>query len=162
MSVLQCTLKREGLIAPDQEELSAGAVRLRIAWRSSGFAGEAGGFERPWFVCPGDGCGRRAAILYLDEDDRLLCRLCLNLAYPSQRESPLGRARRRAGKAKSKLAPDPALKPEGMHHRTFVRLGRKYLKAAVEHRVLYTNWAAKLTEQNAIISEQLRSERAER
>ena len=147
-------LKREGLITPGQEELfiaeaKPAAVRLRIAWTPSGFIGGGLGPLRPAFVCPGAGCGRRALILYLREDNeppllpdpRFLCRLCLDLAYPSQRETPILRSLRRLEKARARLvAPDaelPDAKPKGMHYRTFVRLGREYLKARREHAVLY-------------------------
>ncbi len=109
-------LKRAGLVHPGQERIEDVA---RLAWTPCGLGG-----ERPWFVCPGEGCGRRAAILYL-EDGVLLCRLCLDLAYPSQREGKLGgrlsRARRRAEKARARLAaPGEELveKPKGMHHKT--------------------------------------------
>lgn len=81
-------LKRRGLISPHApglivtgDQFSGGEVRLPLVWTPCPFAG-----ERPWFVCPGEGCGhRRAAILYLDaESGRLLCRKCLGLLYPSQ------------------------------------------------------------------------------
>jgi hypothetical protein len=84
-------LKRQGQITPGQQELfvmgdeiALGEEQLGVVWTPCGF----GGF-RPWFVCPGPeglGCNRRAAILYLDtrQSGRLLCRLCLDLAYPSQ------------------------------------------------------------------------------
>ena len=157
-------LKREGRIAPGQEELvaeellgaeaSSSSLRLRLAWASSGFAGAygEGHYLRPWFVCPG--CARRAAILYLlppggppGEEYRLLCRLCLGLAYRSQREDELGRAKRRLAKARARLrvAPGedlPAAKPKGMHTETFLRVGREYLEARREHAVLLNaKWA---------------------
>lgn len=142
--------KRKGLIAPEQEELvvPGGTSSLALEWTPSGFGAGGSGFPRPWFVCPGDGCGRRAAILYL-EGRRLLCRICLDLAYPSQREGRLGRARRHADKARRKLGPEPVAKPKGMHHRTFVRLGREYLAAVKEQRALYDEWGAKLSDQFA-------------
>ncbi len=139
-------LKRGGTIAPGKEELNlaGGAVRLGLEWTPSGFAGER--YPRPWFVCPGTGCGRRAAILYLEESRCvLLCRFCLKLAYPSQREGEVLRAKRRAEKARSKLGPDSAPRPKGMHHRTAVRLGREYLEAHREHVDLFNEkWALKL------------------
>ena len=140
-------LKRERLIAEGQERfVLRPGVELRLTWTPSGFAGDSPGcYMRPFFVCPGSRCGnRRAAILYLD-GPRLLCRICCDLAYPSQRESPLGRARRRAQKARSKLGPDSAPRPKGMHHRTFLRLAHKYLAAAEEQRTLYNEWGARLS-----------------
>ena len=154
-------LKREGLIASGQEELIVReGVEIPLTWTSSGFGGGEGHFLRPWFVCPG--CARRAAILYLlPETDpnsvavRFLCRLCLGLAYPSQRERPILRSKRRLKKARARLAaPGEVLeaKPKGMHHTTFVRLGRAYLKAKLEHAVLYNErwgkWSEQMREKN--------------
>ncbi len=136
-------LKRTGLVHREQECIENVA---RLAWTPCGLGG-----ERPWFVCPSEECGRRAAILYL-EDGVLLCRLCLDLTYPSQREGKLGgqlsRARRRAEKARARLvAPGEDLveKPKGMHHKTLVRLGRAYVEAHNEHVACYNEWAAKLS-----------------
>ncbi len=156
-------LKREGLISKGQEVfVVTHGVELRVMWAPSGFCRD--GFLRPWFACPGEECGRRAAILYL-EGQRLLCRLCLDLAYPSQREKPVSRARRRAEKARSKLGPDSAPRPKGMHHKTFVRLGREYLEAVEKQRVLYNVWAAQLSERlskrNSSLLEEMERERIE-
>ncbi|MDP9478069.1 MAG: hypothetical protein M3R38_20705 [Actinomycetota bacterium] len=115
-------LKREGLIAPGQEQL-AGVARL--AWTPCNFGG-----ERPWFVCPGKGCDRHVAILY--GPGRLLCRQCRDLAYESQREDRIDRAKRRAEKARSRLPPS-GLRPKGMHHATFQKLARDYWEALEEH-----------------------------
>jgi hypothetical protein len=157
-------LKRDGLLAEGQETfVVTQGVELAVEWTPSGFGG-AGGFLRPWFVCSGDGCGRRAAILYL-KHRRLTCRRCLDLAYPSQRESPLTRARKRAEKARSKLGADSAPRPKGMHHRTFVRLGREYVEAYKEHVVLYNAWAAQLSERlskrHSSLMEEMEQERVE-
>lgn len=85
------------------------------------------GGERPWFLCPAEGCGRRVAILYCGAD--LLCRRCLGLAYPSQRESAPARAHRRAGRIRQRiegrggsLGGALTFKPKGMHRQTFYRL----------------------------------------
>ena len=43
------------------------------------------GGQRPWFLCPARGCGRRVAILY--GGGIFACRHCYQLAYPSQRET---------------------------------------------------------------------------
>lgn len=44
------------------------------------------GGERSWFICPGRGCGRRVAKLYLPYGGKyFLCRHCYGLAYESQR-----------------------------------------------------------------------------
>ncbi len=79
-------LKRRGLIPPlvpglriVGDEFAGGEARLPLVWTPCLFAG-----ERPWFLCPGEGCGQKRAILYLDGSGRLLCRKCLGLLYPSQ------------------------------------------------------------------------------
>lgn len=99
-------LKREGLIAPGQERVALQVsfrkrrgstapgpkwvdmeVRLRLAWTPCNYGG-----SRPWFVCPGEGCGRRAVILY-GPSSPFLCRQCRGLCYASQLA---GAARRRS------------------------------------------------------------------
>ncbi len=157
-------MKREGRIVPGQQEfIVREGVEIPLTWTPSGFSGgsaedNAGGnYPRPWFVCPGvpgDGCSGtgRVAILYL-EGLRLLCRSCLDLAYPSQRQgwTRLDKAKRRAEKARARLGvaldEEFVAKPKGMHHRTFVRLGRAYLRAHVEHVEAYNARAPKLLEQ---------------
>lgn len=135
------TLKREGSIGPAQQQIEGVA---RLVWTECNFGG-----SRPWFVCPGDHCGRRAAILY-GEEGRWLCRSCRDLAYTSQRDRPVTRARKRAEKARRRLAPDEHNpRPKGMHHTTFVRLGREYVRAHQEHVARYEEWMAKLSEQYA-------------
>ena len=151
-------MKREGRIVPGQEEfIVREGVEIPLTWTGS----SGGNFLRPWFVCPGtpgtecSGTGR-VAILYL-EGLRLLCRSCLDLAYPSQRQgrTPLDKAKRRAEKARRKLGPDSAPRPKGMHHRTFVRLGREYVSAHAEWVEAYNEWASMFSEQIARTSKSL-------
>ncbi|WP_243302373.1 hypothetical protein [Geothrix oryzisoli] len=85
------------------------------------------GGERPWFLCPAVGCGRRVAILYCGAN--LLCRRCLGLAYPSQREAAPARAHRRATRIRQRIEGRGGnvggaipKKPKGMHRATFYRL----------------------------------------
>lgn len=91
-----------------------------LEWTPCNFGG-----MRPWFRCPG--CGRRCAVLYWT-GGRFLCRCCLGLAYPSQRESPAERAKRRAAKIRKRLGGDPWIhaplpeKPPRMHWSTYWRL----------------------------------------
>jgi hypothetical protein len=49
---------------------------VRLDWTECHFGG-----ERPWFLCPGEGCGRRCAILYGGE--LFVCRECRDLTYQS-------------------------------------------------------------------------------
>ena len=135
-------VRRKGLIAPGQERLELPQEReLRITWTSMPQGG-----ERPWFVCPGAGCRRRVALLYLGGRNLLLCRHCLDLAYPSQRENALFRAKRKAEKARARLRPNENPRPKGMHHSTFVQLATKYAKARQEHHALYNAYIAKVSE----------------
>ena len=129
-------LKRDGLIGPGQE-LAEGVARL--AWTPCNFGG-----ERPWFVCPGEGCGRRVAILYGPGPGRMLCRRCRGLDYASQRTGELGRAKMRAEKARSRLPPSGA-KPKGMHHTTFLKLARAYAEALREQEALHEERLARMS-----------------
>lgn len=84
--------RRDGSISPGQELVYVTAAfrkrgeervfevkgRLRLTWTPCNYGG-----SRPWFLCPGEGCGRRAAILYGPVNPPQ-CRLCLGLAYASQ------------------------------------------------------------------------------
>ncbi|MCU7796499.1 MAG: hypothetical protein KZQ75_05160 [Candidatus Thiodiazotropha sp. (ex Myrtea spinifera)] len=89
------------------------------------------GGERPWFLCPARGCGRRVAILY--GGSIFACRHCYQLAYPSQREAYYDRAARRADRIRNKLGWEPGIlnpkgwqKPKGMHWSTFERLNKEH------------------------------------
>lgn len=131
-------LKRCGLIFEGQKQVENVAS---LQWTSCNFDG-----SRPWFVCPGDDCGRRTAILYFI-DATLRCRSCGDLAYASQHEDELGRARRREKKARARFiepGEEFVAKPKGMHNKTFVRLGRAYLKARAERQELAIEKSAML------------------
>lgn len=88
------------------------------------------GGRRAWFLCPGDSCGRRVAILY---GGRIFaCRHCHKLAYECQREAPDNRAMRRADTIRARLGWGAGIanpiggKPKGMHWRTYLRLLNEY------------------------------------
>ncbi len=78
VDVLMRFRKRKGASTrgPKQVEL---VERLRLTWTPCNYGG-----SRPWFICPGDGCGRRVAIVY-GPTSPLLCRRCNGLSYTSQR-----------------------------------------------------------------------------
>lgn len=85
------------------------------------------GGERPWFLCPARGCGKRVAVLY--GGGIFACRTCYRLAYPSQREDPGDRAARRAHRIRDRMGwPGGVLegsgwgRPKGMHRRTYEAL----------------------------------------
>jgi hypothetical protein len=91
---------------------------LLVEWTDCHYGG-----LRPWFICPRNGCGRRAAVLYWDSG--FACRHCLGLAYDSQNEQPLDRLSRRVAKYRAKLVVRdgvPNQRPAGMHERTYFRL----------------------------------------
>lgn len=105
-----------------ENERSKVTVSVPLIWSRCTLGG-----ERPWFLCPGVGCGRRVAILYCGAD--LLCRRCLGLAYPSQRESAPARAHRRATRIRQSMEGRGGnvggaipKRPKGMHRETFFRL----------------------------------------
>lgn len=81
------------------------------------------GGNRPWFLCPHTGCGRRVAILYGGR--MFTCRHCSKLAYQSQREQDFERAIRKAERIRERLGWEPGIlngkdwKPKGMHWRTY-------------------------------------------
>jgi len=90
-----------------------------LSWTPCRFGG-----ERPWFLCPGSGCGRRCAILYC-ATRYFLCRQCNGLAYRSQQVETDGRLLLKVEKINRRLGGDFGdlpLKPKWMHRRTFDRL----------------------------------------
>ncbi len=76
------SLRRSGVISdPAQERVGGGPKHLPwipLSWTRCAFGG-----LRPWFLCPGAGCGRRVAILY-GPTLPLLCRACRGLTYASK------------------------------------------------------------------------------
>ncbi len=103
-----------------------------LEWTPCNFGG-----ERPWFLCPGAGCGRRVAVLY-GPGKYFLCRHCYDLRYESQRQDGTHRALRRAQKIREGLSgsanmmePFPE-RPKGMHHDTYERLFREHHEAEME------------------------------
>jgi hypothetical protein len=102
---------------------------VQIAWTPCNYGG-----RRPWFICPGSGCGRRVAILYVDE--MFVCRHCSELVYRSQRQQPYQRALSRAQTIRIKLGGTGSMsqkfpdKPPRLHWRTYERLSAKAEEAA--------------------------------
>ncbi|MDP9437788.1 MAG: hypothetical protein M3P49_03440, partial [Actinomycetota bacterium] len=128
-------LKHAGLISPRQEQLEGVA---HLAWTPCNLGG-----SRPWFVCPGEGCVRRVAILYGSGPGLPLCRRCRDLTYKSQREGHIDRAKRRAEKARSRLPPS-GTRPKGMHHATLLKLIQEYREALEEHEAYIQERLARL------------------
>ena len=107
---------------------------VRLEWTGCNLGG-----RRAWFLCPGQGCGRRVAILY--GGSVFACRHCHKLNYLCQRETDGDRAMRRADTIRRRLgwgagiANPPGDKPKGMHWQTYLRLIAEYQTFA------RTSWA---------------------
>ena len=111
------------------------------------------GGRRPYFVCPGvvNGrcCCRRVVKLY-GPGRYFLCRHCYRLAYASQSEDAMDRARRRAGKIRIKLGGRSDMpefnppKPKGMWHSTYNRLCNKAMAADEEAEEAFEFMAVRL------------------
>jgi hypothetical protein len=117
---------------------------VSLTWTAWNFGG-----ERPWFICPGAGCGRRVAFLY-GPGRYFLCRHCYDLSYQSQRDNKMYRAlhraqdiRRRLGGSANMMKPFPE-KPRGMHWRTYERLWWEHHEAETEQLMGMREWLDKL------------------
>jgi hypothetical protein len=115
-----------------------------LTWTACNFGG-----ERPWFICPGAGCGRRVAVLY-GPGRYFLCRHCYDLVYESHRENGMYRAlhkaqsiRKRLGGSANMMEPFPE-KPKGMHWTTYDRLWWKHQEAGMEQFARMREWLEKL------------------
>ena len=116
---------------------------VSLDWTACNFGG-----ERPWFICPGAGCGRRVAVLY-GPGKYFLCRHCYDLVYESQRENVMNRALRRAQAIRERLGgsanmtkPFPE-KPKGMHWSTYERLWWEHHEAEMEQLAGMREWLDK-------------------
>jgi hypothetical protein len=117
---------------------------VRLTWTACNFGG-----ERPWFICPGAGCGRRVAVLY-GPGRYFLCRHCYDLVYDSQLENAMYRAlhkaqsiRERLGGSANMTKPFPE-RPKGMHHETYWRLREEHDEAEMAQLVGMREWLDRL------------------
>ena len=100
-----------------------------ILWVPCRFGG-----RRPYFLCPGRGCGRRVTKLH-GGGTYFLSRHCYRLAYASQCEDHFDRALRRANNIRMRLGGEPGTaslfpeRPKGMHRRTYERLQSEVWRA---------------------------------
>jgi hypothetical protein len=100
-------------------------IKVPLSWTSCNYGG-----KRPWFICPGNGCGRRVAKLYL-AGKYFLCWHCHDLAYLSQRQGKEFRLIDQAHKIYRRLGVSNndelylKPKPKGMHQTTYNRLRYK-------------------------------------
>jgi hypothetical protein len=97
-------------------------IKVCLSWSSCNYGGKC-----PWFICPGKGCGRSVAKIYL-AGKYFLCRHCHDLAYSSQRQAKAFRLQDKAQKICRRLGANNcndlfvASKPKGMHWRTYEKL----------------------------------------
>lgn len=118
---------------------------VRIGWTPCRFGG-----ERPWWLCPGRGCGRRVARLYL-AGRYLLCRHCCGLTYASRQASgTIWRPRQRIMTLRRRLGTSavPPLgfecsdwgmdRPRHMHRRTYRHLLRQLAAAQENEAAMFT------------------------
>jgi hypothetical protein len=118
--------------------------RVSLDWTACNFGG-----ERPSFMCPGTGCGRRVAILY-GPGKYFLCRHCYDLVYESQRENEMHRALRRAQTIRERLRGSANMtkpfpdKPKGMHHETYWRLREEHDEAEMAQLAGMREWLDRL------------------
>ncbi len=122
---------------------------VALVWTPCNFGG-----ERPWFVCPGVGCGRRVAILY-GPGRYFLCRHCYDLVYESQRDNAMYRAlhkaqaiREKLGGSASMMEPFPE-RPKGMHFETYMRLWQEHHEAEMEQLAGMKAWLDRIDEYTA-------------
>jgi hypothetical protein len=117
---------------------------LPLSWTACNFGG-----ERPWFICPGAGSGRRVAVLYGPER-YFLCRHCYDLVYESQREDGMNRTLRRAQAIRERLGGSTTMmesfpeKPGGMHQETYMRLFWEHDEAEMEQLIGMREWLDRL------------------
>ena len=103
--------------------------RVPLSWTPCNY-----GAKRPCFLCPGQDCGRRVALLY-QPGRYYLCRHCYDLVYTSQQENPAFRLLSKAQNIRRSLGGSAILddpfppKPKGMHWRTYKKLQRECERA---------------------------------
>jgi|SRR5215211_4750331 len=126
------------------DEWEAVQEPISLEWSACNFGG-----ERPWFICPGAGCGRRVALLY-GLGRYFLCSHCYDLVYKSQQDNEMQRALRRAQAIRGRLGgsanmtePFPE-KPKGMHWKTYDRLWWEHHDAEMEQLAGIREWLDRL------------------
>jgi hypothetical protein len=113
---------------------------VRLAWTLCNFGG-----ERPWFVCPSVGCGRRVAVLHA-AGKYFLCRHCYDPTYQSRRDNKMIRALHRAQKIRKRLGGSANMmeplpeRPKGIHWQTYEQLWWEHHEAEMEQLVGMREW----------------------
>lgn len=122
---------------------------VSVEWTPCNFGG-----ERPWWLCPGQGCGRRCAILYGGEV--FVCRECRDLTY--YRETISGQSvkilqhkiRKIERQYKDEDMPDCVDllgdKPKHMHESTWAEIQDEYERLRDEYDRAFAMKARQLAE----------------
>ena len=95
---------------------------------------------RRWFTCPE--CDRRCALLYVEDTENIVCRVCLGAPYLSATLGKSARLQDRREKARRALFMDAAgqiHKPKGMHLTTW--LDRRMKLWAIEEEIARDLWS---------------------
>jgi hypothetical protein len=129
-------------IQPSDEEKQSVDEPVRLLSTPCNYGG-----QRRWFVCPGQACGKRVAVLY-QGSKYFRCRRCCGLAYSSQREDRTDRVLRRLLKIRQQLGATGPLdldfpvppKPPGMRKTTYARLKQKVKQAQWELQEAQSEW----------------------
>jgi hypothetical protein len=109
-------------------------------WRACNFGG-----DRPWFICPEAGYGRREAILY-GPVRYFLCRDCYDLVYESKRESGTYQALHKAHAIRGRLGGSANImelfpeKCKRAHRKTYERLWWEHHEAEMEQLAGMREW----------------------
>ena len=121
--------RKEKLCPGMKIRLIPGGEWIELEWTSCNFGG-----KRPWFVCPGIYCMRRASKLYY-YNGYFRCKHCLNLANRSQQQDKLTRLICKAHKIKEKLGVDSPgnitsipPRPKRMKRKTYRKLAEELIQ----------------------------------
>ncbi len=118
--------------------------QVHLTWTQCNYGG-----RRPWFVCPGQACGRRVALLY-SAGQHYRCRHCYRLAYACQREGVADRALSRTQNIRIRLGgsgslPEPfPRRPKEMRWRTYLRLYEKATRAERQYWQAMAEWLQRI------------------
>jgi len=106
--------------------------RVAFDWTFPAYGG-----RRVWFLCPR--CGRRRGVLYLGQ--RVVCRECLDLAYPCEMQSRMDRGWTLHQRWLSRIADG---KPKRMRWKTYGKLREKAaIRANARLQAFLATWKLK-------------------
>jgi hypothetical protein len=117
--------RRDGRQEPESIDYT-----VPVVWTPCNYGG-----KRPWFLCPGNHCGRRVGKLYMPRFEHaryFVCRHCYGLSYASRSWDGADRAYEKAWRIAERLGGKAGLangfppRPRGMHLNTYLELGWEY------------------------------------